>query len=204
MLGQPTHRMPGPINQTQNANYFQANSNSFQPEDNGRERRTESTRFRKTLMAPTILGGQNGPVGTNLTDINSSGTMFGVASNSTMLTGHDSMLIQLEIRPSGELKVYKITNDATQLALQPPSQNLSKPPTINDIQQLCSNQSSINDMQVKLEPVIENGDGDSIKIEPIIKTEPMDTIISIKKEPKLELGMIKTEEHEVEPQYFYY
>ena len=52
-------------------------------------------------------------------------------------------------------------------------------------------------MQVKLEPVIKTEPVDTIKTEPGIKQEPMDTI-TIKKEPKLEQGSVK-EEPDVKP-----
>ena len=53
-------------------------------------------------------------------------------------------------------------------------------------------------MQVKLEPVIKTEPVDTIKTEPGIKQEPMDTI-TIKKEPKLEPGSSVKEEPDVKP-----
>ena len=195
ILRQPIQKRLGPINQTQNANHFPSNSKSFQPKNKVRKGRSRSSILRKTLIAPTILGGQNGPIGTNLTNINPSWAMSGSASNSTMPTGHDSMLMQqLEIPLTSELKVSEITKAAIQLALQPPGQILAKSPAINDIQKQSSNQISMNDMQVKLEPVIKNEAVDFIEPEPIIKTEPIDTITPIKKEPKLESGIMKWDE----------
>ena len=195
ILRQPIQKRLGPINQTQNANHFPSNSKSFQPKNKVRKGRSRSSILRKTLIAPTILGGQNGPIGTNLTNINPSWAMSGSASNSTMPTGHDSMLMQqLEIPPTSELLVSEITKAATQLALQPPGQILAKSPAINDIQKQSSNQISMNDVQVKLEPVIKNEAVDFIEPEPIIKTEPIDTITPIKKEPKLESGIMKWDE----------
>ena len=195
MLGQPIQRMPGPINQTQNANHFPTNSNSFQPKNKKGKGRSESSILRKTLIAPAIFGGQTGPIGTIQTDINSSWAISRGASNSTMPTGHDDVLMQqLEIPSTSELKVSEITKAALQLASKPLSQNWLKPSTINDIQLQSSNQISINNMQVKLEPVIKNEAIDFIKPEPIIKTEPMDTMTPIKKEPKLESGIMKLDE----------
>ena len=69
-----------------------------------------------------------------------------------------------------------------------------------DIQQQSSNQTSTNNMPVKLEPTIKSEPVDTvIKTEPGIKTEPMDAISSIKKELKQEPGTIKSEELDVKP-----
>ena len=69
-----------------------------------------------------------------------------------------------------------------------------------DIQQQSSNQTSQNNMPVKLEPTIKSEPVDPIiKTEPGIKTEPMDAISSIKKELKQEPGTIKSEELDVKP-----
>ena len=86
------------------------------------------------------------------------------------------------------------------MASKLPSQNLPKPPTIMDIQQQSSNQTSSNNMTVKLEPAIKSEPVDTIiKTEPGIKTEPMDTIPSIKKEPKSEPGTTIKQEPDVKP-----
>ena len=55
-------------------------------------------------------------------------------------------------------------------------------------------------MPVKLEQAIKSEPIDPmIKTEPGIKTEPMDAISSIKKEPKIEPGSIKSEELDIKP-----
>ena len=102
--GQPAQRMPGSINQIQNPNRFPTDSNSLQQQGQGPSGSTESSVLRDTLMAPTISGGQNGPIRTNLT------TMPGGVSNPTMPTGQDSMLMQqLGIPPASEPKASEIS-----------------------------------------------------------------------------------------------
>ena len=102
--GQPAQRMPGSINQIQNPNRFPTDSNSLQQQGQCPSGSTESSVLRDTLMAPTISGGQNGPIRTNLTP------MPGGVSNPTMPTGQDSMLMQqLGIPPASEPKASEIS-----------------------------------------------------------------------------------------------
>lgn len=110
--GQP-QRMPGSMNQLPPSNRFPTDSNSIQQQGqvtsiSGPSGSTESSVLRDTLMAPTISGGQNGPIRNTLNNIGASGTMPGV-NNPNMPTGQDSMLMQqLGIPPASEPKASDI------------------------------------------------------------------------------------------------
>ena len=107
MPGQPTQRMPGSMNPIV-PNRFPTDSNSIQQQGQVPQGNPESSVLRNTLMAPTISGGQNGPI-TSLNNINSSGTIPGGVNNSNMPTGQDSTLMQqLGIPPASEPKASDI------------------------------------------------------------------------------------------------